>query len=398
MIDQLAVLFNKLALPIQQLNAFMYYPIRIDTTLPLLILLMFPFLYFLIHAFYADKKLTGFEFLILMAVYSFCLGYTLLTYVDMARLMESINPGSLVDIIMLILSVAVVFVLVVISAYVGEKEYKEDEKKKVMVRKVLIFTILSLPMLLLILTNGRILEKREKSLLALFPKSSYFDDFVPVFEETGNLVLGGVLEEEDIIRVENILKKYKLVNEAAVIGRQDVDGLVKIMALVELKIGLEEVNKLNQSEHSKDKLIRRLKDHFADELEEYQIPEDEFPKDIKFISAKKMEDIEGRRLWQAERVLKTHPGVKDCIVVRMRSGSMRIPVAFAVMKNKSDENPVTRLQLFRYLLHMNNLSECYLFPKWFQFMGPNQIPKDKDNKVDRIGIQRAIEKAIMGKR
>ncbi len=225
---------------LSRLNEKFYFYIYIDTTVSWAIILLMVLIYYILKKFVADKKLTGEELIKLMALYLIILLVIAASYVDVDVIFAAENRKSTFMVVS-----AAALILVYIIARLG---VEEDARKRMKYILIVLYT----PIILLIVSNGRILEDKFESIKDLMPRSQSV--ILPLEGEVDELYVGGTLNRNQIQMVETYLERHYRVKEAAVVAHKDyTDGFVKPYAFIVFSQPGEEAPETKKSNSAKPK-------------------------------------------------------------------------------------------------------------------------------------------------
>ncbi|QTA83126.1 AMP binding domains-containing protein [Desulfonema limicola] len=235
-------------------------------------------------------------------------------------------------------------------------------------------------MLLLMLTNGRILERRVGSLENLLPRSEL--SFLNLPGEIKTLRIGGELSEDQIEKVEQIINSHPSVYESGIAGRRDEDNLIKPYAFVSL----------NSDEPGSEKLSQNIIDYVSEKIDNKWISSDMYSKDIEFVDKNKLAKL-GRGSEQQQKIsaiLNQDPAIVDSRVV----GPPNESIAYVVLKDgyaaSKTQGEKILVALKETIKESNKISE-YLKPKWIEFIKKESMPKDSDGKIKRYILQKKAQ-------
>ena len=356
---------------IRLLNDKFFFHIDIDTVIPWLIIVLMYLLYKILNKYFIDKVLDSFELIKLIGIYSIFLSITMASYIDMAEVKKRANPQYSFFIIILV-AIAIVVLLAWSTRETGGAERKNQ--------KLWILGILYIPMLLLMLTNGRILEQRSGSLENLLPRSEL--SFLNLPGEIKIIRVGGELSEEQIEKVEQIINSHPSVYESGIASHKDEDNLIKPYAFVSL----------NSDEIGSEKLEQNILDYVAKRIDDKWISSDMYSKDIEFVDKNKLTKL-GRGSEQQQKIsaiLKNDPAVADSRVV----GPPNESIAYVVLKpgySASKTQGEKILIALKEKIQESNKISGYLKPRWIKFIKKEDMPKTSDGKIKRYILQKRAQ-------
>lgn len=223
MVNRMYDLLQSTSNVISQLNQILYFYVNIDTKVPWAVILFMIGLYWLVGNFLKDQKMDSKELLILISGYMFFLLAIAGSYANFQDIQKTANPQYTFAMV-----TGVCVGIVILVAVLGASEFKQNDYKK-----KLILAALYTPIILLVLTNGRILHERLSSFKAIFPRSN--STIIGLPSEYDQIRIGGVVKNANLQRVRDILRNHKDIQDAAIVGMMDTDGLIKPCAFVELR-------------------------------------------------------------------------------------------------------------------------------------------------------------------
>ncbi|MFP4308331.1 MAG: hypothetical protein ACLFQQ_14035 [Desulfococcaceae bacterium] len=359
---------------LSRMNEQFFFHLDVETNVSWAIILIMVGLYKLVEKYFNDQKLTSDELLQLLLVYILVLLVIIASYTDLRRLLNDPNRES-----SFIMFVVLVLMLVFI---IGRLGVSTDPARK---KRWLIVT-LYLPILWIILTNGRVLEERMNSVRGLLPRSNA--TFVALPGEMMDLEVGGAVSESQRRRVQSLINSHPEVIESGVAGRKDVDGLVKLMGVVVL-----EDPRADSPDLERD-IIDFVSDRIRDEAE---------------IEVRPIESVEvaepgfrfpapnGSRFESYEITLRQHRTVEKALVEEQWSERRGRNVLVGIVELKpgfADLEPGKIRDLTDQIRTFANgeasrvrLSE-FLVPRWIKSVAPDELPKTSDNQIDFEKLQK----------
>jgi len=362
---------------IRLLNDKFFFHIDIDTVIPWLVIVLMYLLYKILSKYFMDKVLDSFELIKLIGIYSIFLSITMASYIDIAEVKKRANPQYSFFIIILA-AIAIVVLLAWSTRDMTPVAAVTPGARKT--QKWWILGILYIPILLLMLTNGRILEQRSGSLENLLPRSEL--SFLNMPGEVKNLSIGGELSEEQIEKIEQIINSHPSVYESGLATRKDEDNLIKPYAFVAL----------NSEEVGSKELREKIIDYVAEKIDDKWISRDMYAEDIEFVDADRLTKLGTGSDPQQKisNILKEDPSVADCKVI----GPPNESIAYVVLKrgysasNTQGTKILTALK--KKIQESNKISE-YLKPKWIEFVKKENMPKTSDGKIKRYVLQKKAQ-------
>lgn len=233
--EKLVALLRETSNLISRLNETLYFYVDIETKIPWLVILILFLLKKVIERYLVDGKLSSAELIKLLSGYLFILIAIAGSYANLEKIKESAHPEYTFFMV-----TAVAVGIVVIVAMLGAGDFKENANKK-----KLVIAALFTPIILLVLSNGSILQKRLSSLKAIVPRSN--STYIALPSEYDKLELGGLVPQEEINKALDTLNLYKAVKKSAIVGHQDDDKLIKPYAYIELEPNYPKSDKLKIS-------------------------------------------------------------------------------------------------------------------------------------------------------
>lgn len=210
---------------IHRINETLYFYININTKVPWLVIILLAVLGKLVSVLLKDNKLDSSELVILLGIYLTILGAITASYMNLENIRARAHPEY--AFFMVVMAGLTIVVGIAFLGIVPDKN----------IRKASITGALFLPIILLVLTNGEILEKRTDTLKALLPRSN--STIIGLTGEIGRLYVGGSISSKRRDKIESLLKQYHHIKDAAVVCRKDNDkdngdgdGYIKPFAFV----------------------------------------------------------------------------------------------------------------------------------------------------------------------
>lgn len=363
---------------VRELNETFYFHIDIETSISWLIILILFLLYKLIdHYFKDDHKMTSDELVKLLVIYMLILLVVMTSYTDFGEILERANPEYSFFII-----TVTMLVLVIIIALGGAREKKPEAKAGA--KKFWISLALFTPILLLMFTNGEIIEERLDSLTGLLPRTNL--TFVNLPGEMETLEIGGEVSAAKVLRVEGMVEEHEAVSESAIVGYRDADGLIKPYAVVVLKPGYQRSGRLKDE----------IKEHVAERIEESRISEDMYPYYIHFLDRTRLPKSGASNIYQRrmEAILNEHPAVyRSAVVEEDEDGEDRL-VAYVALEDGYTGSRELGRELMDYIVkgieRYNSLSR-YMWPEWVSFADRNELPRTDSGEIDHRRLQKMLK-------
>lgn len=374
MIDGFLHFLQKAGHFLSRMNEQFFFHVDVETNVSWAIILIMVGLYKLVEKYFNDQKLTSDELLQLLLVYILILLVIIASYTDLRRLLNDPNRES-----SFIMFVVLVLMLVFI---IGRLGVSTDPARK---KKWLIVT-LYLPILWIILTNGRVLEERMDSVRGLLPRSNA--TFVALPGEMMDLEVGGSVTESQRRRIQSLINAHPEVVESGVVGHKDVDGLVKLMGVVVL-----EDPRADSADLEAD-IIEYVADRIRKEggVEVRPIASVEVAEPgLRFPSPG------GSAFESYEITLRQHRSVENALVEerwderRGRNilvGLVKLKPGLANAEPEAIRNLTNQIRTYvNGEASRVRLSE-YLVPRWIKSVAPDELPKTSDNEIDFEELQK----------
>ncbi|OQY59492.1 MAG: hypothetical protein B6245_06365 [Desulfobacteraceae bacterium 4572_88] len=367
MIHGFLTLIQKLGTYLRELNEIFYFYIDIDTNISWAVVFLMWLLYKLVTRYFNDQKLTSDELIKLLGIYMVILLAIMASYLDVANIMERTNPEYS---FFLITSTALVLVLVL--AWGGATDNPQMKKRWIL-------SALYVPILLLILTNGRILEERMDSLKHLLPRT---DLPLNLPGEFMDLRVGGIVDVPLVEKIETIINTHKAVLESAIVGHQDEDRFVKPYAFVVL----------GPAYAQSDELKEDILDYISTTILKNRIPLGMYPRRIQFTTTSLLPrpgkgNAHQRKI---EQILNANRKVTECAVV-VDDGKIITP--YVVLENGITPSRALGKELLKYTLkgiRKNNRISAFLEPRWIKFIKKGDVPRTASG-INHIKLQKQVK-------
>ncbi len=361
--QQLVLIIQRGGYIIRQLNDKFYFHININTFISWTIILLMYFLYKILEKYFQDKELDSLELLKLLGIYLMILLCIMASYLDVGELMKRANPGYSFFII-----VIAVLGIVILMAWSSRNP---AEKKKV------ILITLYTPILLLMLTNGHILDRRSDSLKNALPRSNF--SFLNLPGEVTSVKVGGIVSKAQVTRLIEIANSHDAVKEATVVSHKDDDNLLKPLLFVVLEPGI----KKNKA------LANDIKDYIEAKIKENWISRENYSRDVEFVSKSKLAKMGSGNEQQnlAAKIVKEHKAVADCKVL----GKPEEAVAYVVLKEGYEPSSELSEDIITFAyreIKKRAVITTYLIPRWVEFLDEKKMPKDSDGKIKWYLLQK----------
>lgn len=263
--DKLINLIQHFGFMIKELNDMIHIPIEIQTRISWGTIMLIVVLYLTAEKYLRGKELSSSELMRLVITYMFILSVIVASYTDIGKLIRNVldskdeKAGSLVFIVAIW-----GFVLTLLIGLLGTS--KDDA-----IKMKGILGALFLPIFLLMLTDGGILDKDFGAIKSFLPK------FKIPFSDTSDIRKREEAKVSEKLRlccrwldpeeVESVIDLHEDVAESAVLIHEDSDGIIKPYAFVVL------VRSTTSPRRMKKKIIRFLRKEFHKEgIELYKLP------------------------------------------------------------------------------------------------------------------------------
>lgn len=372
MITQLLSMIERIGQFIRKLNETFYFYVDIETSISWAVIILLYLLYKLIDYYFKDHKMTSDELVKLLAIYMLILTAIMTSYTDFGAILERANPEYSFFII-----TVTMLVLVIILAWGGATENAAAKKRWMLIA-------LYTPILLLMLSNGDILEQRTDALKGLLPRTNL--TFINLPGEMETLEIGGEVSPEQVQRIEKMINDMKAVSESAIVGYEDTDRLIKPYALVVLESGYL---------RSKD-LKEDIKEHVAEGIDESRITPEMYPYYIEFIDRSRLPKPGAGAIYQKrmEQILNDHPAVYKSAVVTEPDGKEKRSVAYVALEDGYSGSRQLGRELMDHILdgikRYNSLSQ-YMRPEWVSFADRQELPRTSSGAIDHRKLQKMVK-------
>ncbi len=359
--DQLLNLIDRAGYYIRELNEKFYFYVDIETIIPWAVVFLLYLLYRLVSGYFRDRKLDSLELVKLLAIYLLILLVVMASYVDINVILHRANPEYSFFII-----TAAAIGIVLIMAWASRDP---------VAKKWWILGALFTPIILLMLTNGRILEERFDWFKSLMPRSDL--GFLDLPGEVKVLRVGGLVGPDQVENLEQIITSHRSVYEAAVVGHRDEDNLVKPYAFVVLQPRVTGTNDLENS----------ILAYVADKIARNWISPQMAPYWIDFVSVDKLPAEQYPRI---SKIMNDHPSVAASSVVGRRDEA----IAYVVLKEGYPPSKARKQEILRFVyqrIRENNTMSPYLQPRWVKFIEKEDIPRNRAGKIKRHTLQKRVK-------
>jgi Ca2+/Na+ antiporter len=370
MIDGFLNFFQRAGHYLARINEQFFFHLDVETNVSWAVIILMYALYKIVEKYFSDQKLTSDELLRLLLVYVFFLLVIAASYTDLRRLLNDPSRES-----SFMMFVVLMLMLVIIIGRLGVSSSAATKKKWIL-------TLLYVPILAIILTNGRILEERMDSLRSLLPRSNAA--FIRLPGETMRLEVGGRVSDVQYQRLRAILNAHPDVVDSGIVGRRDGDGLVKLMGIVELEA--EETG----SERLERNILNFVEKRIRDEAEE-------IPRPIEAVEIV-AEDVRlpspGRSRYEPyEIALRNHRGVREAAVEErfdpgknreILVGRVRLQPGFSADNGRwpGDIRHFVNREIRR--VRLSNMLRL----RWIRFVTKEGLPRTSDDRIDFETLQK----------
>lgn len=268
--EMLIGLIQKAGYIIKEINNMVHIPINIETHLSWGTILLMVALYSILKSYLIDKQLSSSELMKLLFIYLGIMSIIVASYVDLGKMLNRIlEPRSHKSPPLFFVILMWIVLLTFIIGLLGTSKNNSTKMNLVLV-------LLYLPIILLMITNGRILEDTLESVRSIKP--AFKEPFsksppAPGKEEKEDVKTKKkpifCCRELDPAQVESVINLYEKVADSAVIVHKDKeDGVVKPYAFIVLIDST-----VTDPARLKRKIKWFLKKRFKKEhIEEYKIP------------------------------------------------------------------------------------------------------------------------------
>lgn len=361
MYEKLAKLFESFSLSVKSLMQMAYLPMNIQTNISWGVLVCMALVFVLTSGYNDKKKMNSGQLITLMAAYMIMLLILIAYYADPQKVIETINERNYSPPeVLVFIAVSVAFLLA--TAWLGSSGRKDAGG--------LMFVILLVPLLLLILSNGKILHDGPGIAKGFIPK--FTNPFKPQSDETEKISL--CTEWVRPAKLEKIITSHSTVEQSAVFAYQDIDGTIRLCAFVKsvltqecTQVYLEDMASFVKKEFRKKK------------IEAYKFPAwiecvGDIPRTVGGIRRDMVpSDIS---VADAEAIIRKHPAVAD-IGLAFHQDDTKIIRSYAlvVLKkgNKASEKMKKIIRRFAYKNFPEKGVGPYLVPSRIEFV--KEIPR-----------------------
>jgi len=358
---------------LSRLNETLYFHLNIQTVIPWPIIFLMWLIYLILQNYISDKVLTATEYLKLLFFYMMILMTIVASYANIDIVRHRANPEYAFFVI-----TGTALFLVILIAFLGAQKDVTKKAKWILIA-------LYIPVLTIILTNGRILDERADSLKNILPRSeSHFWNLHGEFDAM-NMSVGGKVSPEQRTQVEDIINRHPAVRECALITKQDdYDKMIKSCICVVMK---------NVNDRTEDKK-KEIKEFFREEVRKMRLPDNMYPHWIDFVNEGKLPDMkkgkDEKYNWLIKRTMERFTKVvRKCTVLSMRDDNhVDRPRAFVVLQPDIEPTENLKRELGKLVIEDINKRyrpSFYIYPQWIEFY--DELPK-KDGAIEYYKLQK----------
>lgn len=359
---------------LSRLNETFYVYLDIHTNLSWPIVFLMWLVYVILKGYISDKQLTALELLKLLGYYMVILLCIVASYTDIDEIRRRANPEYS---FFMITSTAMVLVLIL--SFLGASKDINKKAKWILIS-------LYIPILTIILTNGRILQERTDYLKNLIPRSdTHFLDLKGEFD-IDSIAIGGRISHDQVKEVEEIIKRHHAVKECAIVAKKDYDNLVKPMACVVLK----------NSDDKTETVKREIYEFFADEVRKYRVPDDMYPHWFDFVSENKLPPMKYNEFYNREMKkileMQTKAVRKAAVIFTKDSEKNDKPKAFVMLQDDVLPSENLKKELGKYVIEemtKRHKISRYMYPNWIEFV--DELPKGSDGSTEYYKLQKKFK-------
>ena len=271
-------LIQRIGFMIREINEMIHFPLEIDTSLSWGTITLVIILYITVNEFLRAKVLSSSDLMKLVMIYMFILGIIVACYTDIGKLIIKVSDtGSKKSLTLLFAAIVWFFILIFLIGWLGTS--KNDKRKMKWV-----LGALYLPIFLLIITNGKILEENFETIKGFTPRFKVpFTTTRPrIAESEKQRLCCRWLDPEEI---EIVIDSYPSVVKSSVSVQQDMDGVIRPYASVVLDSAVMEPGDLGKESKQKElrNLEKRIINFVRERFEKYDIQDYKIPHRIEFV-------------------------------------------------------------------------------------------------------------------
>ena len=360
---------------LRQLNDKFYFHVNVDTVISWAVIVLMYLLYKLLNRYFKDdNQIDSFELVKLLGVYMLILAVITASYIDIGEITKKTNPEYSFFMI-----TAVAIGLVVLLSWASREKPSAMQSiyfTKISHRNMILLTLYT-PILLLMLTNGRILEQRIGTLKNLMPRSDI--TFLDIPGEITDFHVGGAVSADQREKLEEIIISHKNVSESAVVGHRDADNLIKPYAFVVL----------NPDAKASNDLRNEIKTYVSDKIDTNWISPGMYSKNVEFVDQAYLIKVGGGSVLQQKvrKIINAHQSVADSRV----TGPPENSIAYVVLKAGYPPSANQAREIIRFVydkIKENNRISDYLKPRWVEFVEKDKIPRESDGRINHNILQK----------
>ncbi len=372
MTEEFVPFFEKTGYHLRRLNEQFYFYFDFETYISWLVILLLFLLYRIVSSYLSDKKLTSDELLKLILCYLLILLIVIASYANLAILFDDPRRDSQFVVFLVIL-----ITLIVLVARLG---VSEDANKK----KNWILLILFTPLLLIIFTNGAVLENWMGSVRYLIPRSNA--TFIGLPGEFERLRVGGIVSPVQTRRMQEIIERYPGVKQSALVSRRDADGLIKPYALVVLSGGPPK----------SEKSLKYLEEDIITYVFSQTRKADHDVELLRGVILVHPDQMPGTREQypRLNDVIEYHRAVDEAVIIQERKPEDTFAGLYAYVIVRPEYLEADPHYLEKNILEFTNrrigktFLSTYLVPRWIEFVDADFIPKTGEGAIDYRVLQK----------
>ncbi|MEZ4525801.1 MAG: hypothetical protein R2941_07770 [Desulfobacterales bacterium] len=360
---------------LRQLNDKFYFHVSIDTVISWAVIVLMYLLYKLLNKYFKDdNQLDSFELIKLLGIYMLILSVITASYIDIGEITKRANP----EYSFFMITIVAIGLVVLLSWASREKPSAVQNIyfTKITHRNLILLTLYA-PILVLMLTNGRILEQRTGTLKHFMPRSDI--TFLDIPGEVTEFRVGGVVTAEQLEKLEEIISSHRDVSESAVVGHRDTDNMIKPYAFVVL----------HPDAKASGDLQKDIMEYVADKIEANWISPGMYSKNMEFVDQAYLVKVGAGSLMQQKvrKIINEHRAVADSRV----TGPPENSVAYVVLKPGYAPSADQAKDIIRFVykkIKENNRISDYLKPHWVEFADKDRIPRESDGRINHNILQK----------
>jgi len=347
-----------------------YIPLEINTKLSWGVLICGLIIFSLTIGYNDKRKMNSGQLITLIATYVLIMLVLAANYVDIDKFVETIEEKSIFPPGIILFVISLIIFILFLAAWLGSSGRKDAGN--------LICVILLIPVVALVLSNGRILYEGHEVIKDFVPRFRNPFDKTSAKTEKIRLCCKWLAPKE----IEEIINAHPTVSASAVFIYQDEnDGEIKPYAFIEA------VPKQECSEdYLRDTIVPFVKDEFYEkEIERYQLPV--WFECVSEISKTAGGEIRRDKLpplnEEIEKILAQHPAVAETAVILYTDtddNNIKRICAFVVLEDGEEESEELQkdIRKFAYKKFSRNCIGPYWTPSRIEFV--SEIPKTETVK------------------